>query len=65
MRQFRATVGIEPPVSLATKPSIAKCFAPASPAAISRRVNAIQNQLINRAKMPAQSGDAQFGEQIS
>ncbi|EMR00149.1 hypothetical protein [Paeniglutamicibacter gangotriensis] len=36
-----------------------------NPAAITRRINAIQNQLINRAKMRAQSGDAVFGEQIS
>ncbi len=36
-----------------------------NPAAITRRINAIQNQLINRAKMRAQSGDALFGEQIS
>ncbi|WP_262495412.1 hypothetical protein [Paeniglutamicibacter gangotriensis] len=36
-----------------------------NPAAITRRVNAIQNQPINRAKMRAPSGDALFGEQIS
>lgn len=36
-----------------------------NPAAITRRVNAIPNQLINRATMRAPSGDALFGEQIS